>query len=61
VSVEFGSVVFGVLIARCLQCRCPNVRTEYYPLYGVSCYSCVVLGITLTVTDLDGSSEVLRT
>ena len=58
-SVEFSSVVFGILIARCcLQRMCPNVRTEYYPLCGVSCCSCVVLGITLTVTDSVGSSDV---
>jgi len=51
----FGSVVFGVRIARCsLQRGCPNVRTKYYPLYGVLCYSYVALhmlpALAVTVT-----------
>jgi hypothetical protein len=42
------SVVCRILAAKCsLQCGCPNGRTEFCPLYGVTCYSCFVFGFNI--------------
>ena len=40
-----------------MQCGCPNVCTEFCPLYSVTCCSCFVFGFNI---QCNGSGHLLR-